>query len=194
MDKKSLNKDQDEDSTSENVYLTSILSILNGYCKINLEVQQVNLFYSKDSLLPINANVHSSIYNYGRVQSVQKLKINTDTLKNEENIETAYLPNSLNKPNLKFQACSKPFNSNSIFHRDKSTIVVPKGTKRKNIYVPSTSNNQLVIPSLCTDQDDNEKLEIDLRNQQDKVKILLFVYRISIFNCFFFFFFIGNSK
>lgn len=185
MNNRSLNNDSDEDGTNENAFLTSILSILNGYCKINLEVQQVNLFYSNDSLLPINAKVNSNTYNnIHKVQSVQKLRSNTNILKNEENIESACQSNSLNKPsNAEFQMYSKPFNYHSILNTDKNTNVVPKGTKKNNnnIFIrPSTLDNQLDNLSLRTDQNvsndinisqcDDENVEFGLQSQQDKVK------------------------
>lgn len=63
-------------------FTTTVLTMLNGYCKVNLVVPQTSTFYTKDSLLPINAEVDDG-------------KLNNDTLNNSINNTPSCVTNML---------------------------------------------------------------------------------------------------
>ncbi|XP_025200552.1 uncharacterized protein LOC112598341 isoform X2 [Melanaphis sacchari] len=109
----------DDESVSDSDYLTSVLSIVNGYCKINLVVPQTSLFYANDSLLPINAKVNNTTlnntsHNSPVINAPDKLgnMLKNIDLNSDENIDDKKF-NSPNKPRAdEFQIYSKPSYSN----------------------------------------------------------------------------------
>lgn len=184
----------DDESVSDNDYLTSVLSIVNGYCKMNLVVPQTSLFYSSDSLLPINAKVNNTILNN---KSHNSLVINspdnlTNILKNidlkaDENIDEKRF-HSPNKPYVdEFQVYSKPSysdNSNRLENTEENKNESPKGKKKKNKYYKnSMSDNQTLVSSTHTDQNssneyfnqfESEALD-DGHMKQEQVRDLKFI-------------------
>jgi len=167
FDKKSLSVDSDEDSMPDDSYLTSVLSIVNGFCKVNLEVQQKNTFYSEDSLLPINAKINNNIH------CMQQKSMNTNILINDKRVENIWESNSLNS-NDEFEIYSKPSYSASILNKDKKPNLIPK-PKRKTTFnmfdtelsrLDSLHTIQNVFKDYNIGQDDNEALEIGLQKQE----------------------------
>jgi len=138
-----LNNDSDED-ISEVDHLPSILSFVNGYCKVNLEVPQVNLFYSENCLLPINAKVNSNILN-NNIQNMQTKKIN------DEDIDSIWKCVPLNK-NIteEYQRYSKPSYAESILNRN----LFSKDKKKLNNMADNDSlfDNEEDTASLYSDQ------------------------------------------
>ncbi|XP_026818539.1 putative uncharacterized protein DDB_G0282133 isoform X1 [Rhopalosiphum maidis] len=158
----------DDESVSDSDYLTSVLSIVNGYCKMNLVVPQTSLFYSSDSLLPINAKVNNTTLNN---RSHNSLVINspdslTNILKNidlkaDKNIDDKRF-HSPNKPYVdEFQVYSKPSysdNSNRLENTEENKNESPKGKKKKNKYNKSSmSDNQTLVSSTHTDQNSSNE-------------------------------------
>lgn len=95
----------DDESVSDSDYLTSVLSMVNGYCKMNLVVPQTNLFYSSNSLLPINAKVNSTTLNNKNLNS--QVINSPDTLSNMlKNID---LKSDKNMDDKRFQSPNKPY-------------------------------------------------------------------------------------
>ncbi|XP_025200551.1 uncharacterized protein LOC112598341 isoform X1 [Melanaphis sacchari] len=151
----------DDESVSDSDYLTSVLSIVNGYCKINLVVPQTSLFYANDSLLPINAKVNNTTlnntsHNSPVINAPDKLgnMLKNIDLNSDENIDDKKF-NSPNKPRAdEFQIYSKPSYSNdsNILEKENKNES-PKGKKKKNkFYKGSMSNNQTIVSSMYTDQ------------------------------------------
>ncbi|XP_015373210.1 PREDICTED: uncharacterized protein LOC107168345 isoform X1 [Diuraphis noxia] len=153
----------DDESLSDNEYLTSVLSMVNGYCKINLVVPQTTLFYSSDSLLPINAKVNDIKLNNNVHQNrvINTPDSLTNILKNinlkaNENIDDKKF-DSLNKTYVdEFQVYSKQsYSDNSnLLEKTEENKSEPKGKKKKNKFSKvSLSDNQTLVPSSThTDQ------------------------------------------
>jgi len=151
----------DDESLSDSDYLTSVLSMVNGYCKINLVVPQTSLFYSSDSLLPINAKVNDTTLNNN---SFQNQVINTPdcltnifkniNLKANENVDDKkfYSPNKTSADD--FQIYSKPsYSDNSnLLGKTEENKSEPKGKKKKKYNKVSLLDNQTLVPSTHTDQ------------------------------------------
>lgn len=148
-------------------FLPSVLSMINGYCKVNLEVPQTSAFYSSLSLLPINAKVNSTILN----NTIQKSKINNspdiiaDMLKNVNSIADDTIDEKSVSDKISFnklQEHSKPSypdNTNQLsVKEDTKTTISPKGRKKKNKFSKvetasaSTSDNQTQVLSHRSDQ------------------------------------------
>uniref|UniRef100_A0A2S2PNX8 Uncharacterized protein n=1 Tax=Schizaphis graminum TaxID=13262 RepID=A0A2S2PNX8_SCHGA len=157
----------DDESGSDSDYLTSVLSIVNGYCKMNLVVPQTNLFYSSDSLLPINAKVNNTTLNNSHNSLVINSPDNlTNILKNidlkaDENIDDKKF-HSPNKPYVdEFQVYSKPSysdNSNRLENTEEIKNESPKDKKKKNKYNKSSiSDNQTLVSSTHTDQNSSNE-------------------------------------
>lgn len=150
----------DEESLSESDYLTSVLSIVNGYCKVNLVIPQTSTFYTKESLLPINAKVnrYKPNNNIPKSQMINTCDDIADMLKN-----TMFL-----KPDL---------DDNSDQIEDNKETVSLKGKKKKNKYkmselgtISSALDNQYLVSStkiICTDQN----LSSDYNNQYEIEKL-----------------------
>ncbi|XP_003241683.1 nuclear transcription factor Y subunit alpha [Acyrthosiphon pisum] len=184
----------DDESLYESDYLTSVLSMVNGYCKINLVVPQTSLFYSGDSLLPINAKVNDTTLNNNshKNQVINTPESLTNVFKNidlkvDENIDdkTFHSPNKTYVDEL--QVYSKPSysdNSNLLVKTEENKSE-PKGKKKKNKYNRVSSlDNQTLVPSTHKDQncsneyfnqfesdvldDGHIKQEQELRNKQAK--------------------------
>lgn len=138
----------DDEPISENDYLTSVLGIVNGYCKLNIEVPQINLFYTSDNLLPINAKINNSMVN----EMNENIAINTsdyiaNTFKNVvslkaneslENMEDVQSSVSNNDSIDEFQIYSKPSYSddNRMIEKkeDIKRLVSPKNKRKKTKY------------------------------------------------------------
>jgi len=152
----------DDKSLSGNKYLTSVSSMVNGYCKINLVVPQTTLFYSSDSLLPINAKLNDLTLNNNTHQNrvINTPKSLTNVLKNidlkaNENIDDKKF-DSPNKTYVdEFQVYSKQSysdNSNLLEKTEKNSSE-PNGKKKKNKFRKvSLTDNQTLVPSSHTDQ------------------------------------------
>lgn len=186
----------DEESALDSDYLTTVLSLLNGYCKVNLVVPQTNLFYTSDSLLPINAKVNDNILH----NKVNKNKINTTPdslshllknvdLKSDDNFEENKFQSSNNTSIDELKTYSKPSysdNSNNFGKKEENRrSISPKGKKKKNKYnkiddVLSTLENQTLSSSnkhidqnTSSDyfnQYNNERLEDSLLSNQEQVR------------------------
>lgn len=165
-------KSSDEDSISESEYLASIMSLLNGHCKINFVVPQISSFCTSDSLLPINAKVNNStlnnkdyneIHNAPTPDSITNMLKNVIHLKSDENnedLDDKQLHSFDNKPDDEFQVYSKPSysdNSNMGKNEDKKICMSPRTKKKKNkiINMASTSENQTIIPSTHVKKEQN---------------------------------------
>lgn len=184
----------DDETLSSNDYLTSVLSMVNGYCKINLVVPQTSLFYSSDSLLPINAKVNDTTLNNN---SLKNQVVNTPdsitnvfknmNLKANENIDDKKLYSPDKTFVDEFQVYSKPsYSDNSnLLGKTEENKSEPKGKKKKNKYNKvSLSDSQTIVPSTHTDQncsneyfnqfesealdDGHKKQEQELQNKQMK--------------------------
>ncbi|CAH1732997.1 unnamed protein product [Aphis gossypii] len=95
----------DDESVSDSDYLTSVLNMVNGYCKMNLVVPQTNLFYSSNSLLPINAKVNSTTLNNKNLNSqvINSPNSLSNMLKNID------LKSDKNMDDKRFQSPNKPY-------------------------------------------------------------------------------------
>lgn len=187
----------DEESVSDNDYLTTVLKLLNGYCKVNLVVPQTNLFYTSDSLLPINAKVNDNTLNNKVDKSINSnspdnlshILKNVVDLKKDENFEENEFQSSDNRSVDEFRIYSKPSysdNSNYFVKKEENRrSISPKGKKKKNKYnkiddVLSTLENQTQSSSnIHIDQStssnyfnqyDNERLEESLPSNQEQVR------------------------
>lgn len=180
-----------EDSTSESDYLKSVLKVVNGYCKINLVVPQINLFHKSDSMLPINATVNDTALNntFNKNQQSNKPDAIVNMLKNvitnkaNENKDGSGSSNlySSNKTSAsEFQMYSKPSYSESCDlsenNEDKRKTLSPKSKKKKNKFnkMDATlftleSPNSVSSANINTDQKvseyENEKLDVELHEQ-----------------------------
>lgn len=196
--KKSINHKMmlEEESLLENDdYLPSVLSIINGYCKVNLVVPQTSTFYSSQSLLPINAKVNDIILN----NKIQNSKINNspdiiaDMLKNvnfkTDDIDDKSLSDKA--PINEFQVYSKPSYSNNTNNLGKKEnikrSISPKNRKKKNKYskveTASSSTSDIHTHSDISNQNsstdyynqyDSKGSDEGLHNIQDQV-ILVFL-------------------
>lgn len=186
-----------EESAFDSDYLTTILNLLNGYCKVNLIVPQTNLFYTSDSLLPINAKVNDNILN----NKVDKNKIgntpdslthilkNALDLKNDDRFEENEFQSSDSTSIDEFKIYSKPSysdNSNNFEKKEENRrSISPKGRKKKNKYnkiddVLSTLENQTRSSSnIPLDQNmssdyfnqyENERLNENFHSNQEQVR------------------------
>lgn len=178
----------DDESLSDSDYMTSVLSMVNGYCKINLVVPQTSLFCSEDSLLPINAKVNDTTLNNNskKNQVINTPDSLTNILKNidlkaDENTDdkTFHSPNKTYVD--EFQVYSKPSysdNSNLLVKTEENKSE-PKGKKKKNKYNRVSSlDNQTLVPFIhkdqncsneCFNQFENEVLD-DGRIKQEQVR------------------------
>lgn len=186
----------DEESVSDSDYLTTVLNLLNGYCKVNLVVPQTNLFHTSDSLLPINAKVNENTLN----NKVNKNKIGNTTdslthiLKNSldlknERFEENEFQSSDNTSVDEFKIYSKPSysdNSNNFGKKEeKRRSISPKGRKKKNKYnkiddvLSSLDNQTQSFSNIPKDQKkssdyfnqyENERLEESLHSNQEQVR------------------------
>jgi len=179
----------DDGSVSDSDYLTSVLNMVNGYCKMNLVVPQTNLFYSSNSLLPINAKVNSSTLDDKNLNSqvinspdsMSNIFKNID-LKADKNMDDKRFQ-SPNKPYIdEIQVYSKPSYSDNILGKTEENK--NESSEGKNKYIKSsTSDHQTLVPSTHTDQNcSNEyfnqfESEIlpDRHMKQDQVKYLKFI-------------------
>ncbi|XP_027844119.2 uncharacterized protein DDB_G0292186-like isoform X2 [Aphis gossypii] len=95
----------DDESVSDSDYLTSVLNMVNGYYKMNLVVPQTNLFYSSNSLLPINAKVNSTTLNNKNLNSqvINSPNSLSNMLKNID------LKSDKNMDDKRFQSPNKPY-------------------------------------------------------------------------------------
>lgn len=186
----------DEESVSDSDYLTTVLNLLNGYCKVNLVVPQTNLFYTSDSLLPINAKVNDNTLNNkvntnkmnNTPDSLTHILKNALDLKNDERFEENEFQSSNNTSVDEFKIYSKPSysdNSNNFGKKEENRrSISPKGRKKKNKYnkidVLSTLENQTQSSSnIHKDQNmssdyfnqyENERLEESLPSNQEQVR------------------------
>lgn len=180
----------DDESLADSDYFTSVLSMVNGYCKMNLVVPQTSLFYSSESLLPINAKVNDIILNNNRCKSqvvntpnsLANMLKNID-IKADDNINDKKL-NSPNKTYVdEFQVYSKPSysnNSNYLGKIEENKNESPKCKKKKNkCNKGSSSDNQILVPSIHTDQNcssgyfkqfENEVLNHELIKQEQEFR------------------------
>ncbi|XP_050527722.1 uncharacterized protein LOC126897846 isoform X1 [Daktulosphaira vitifoliae] len=137
----------DNELLLESDYMSTILNTLNGFCKVNLEVPQTKLFFSSDSLLPINAKIKLSNkeHTYHRsntpdhIADVFKNVVNLQHNDNIENIDLNQLRTSNQKSVDQFQMYSEPpsneSNSCSTNQREeKKKCMSPKNKKRKTKY------------------------------------------------------------
>lgn len=146
---------------SERDYQTSALDILNGYCKINLEVPQIKLFYSSDHLLPINAKVnHSAINAIHENKNSSTLDCLADTFKNVvnlksnenlENLDAKKCQSSSKVAANEFQVYLKPSysgdnNCEPVTEKkdDKKRSVSPKSKKKKTKYNKINSDQDIL--------------------------------------------------
>lgn len=184
----------DDESVSDNDYLTSVLSMVNGYCKMNLVVSETNLFYSSNSLLPINAKVNSTILNNKNLNSqvinspnsLSNMLKNID-LKSDKNMDDKRFQ-SPNKPYVdEIQVYSKPSYSDNSNLLGKTEENKNESSEDKNKYIKSsTSDNQTLVSSTHTDQNySNEyfnqfedEVLADGRMKQDQVKYLKLIWFI----------------
>lgn len=184
----------DDESVSDSDYLTSVLNMVNGYCKMNLVVPQTNLFYSSNSLLPINAKVNSTTLNNKNLNSqvinspnsLSNMLKNID-LKSDKNMDDKRFQ-SPNKPYAdEIQVYSKPSYSDNSNLLGKTEENKNGSSEGKNKYIKSsTSDNQTLVSSPHTDQNcsneyfnqfENEVLA-DGRMKQDQVKYSKFIWFI----------------
>lgn len=87
-------------SNEDSIFEQDLLSVFNGYCKINLEVPQISLFYTSDSLLPINAKVSSNSVPKNtddNMTDIFNLKINENVGKSASKSPSSDHSNSLQK-------------------------------------------------------------------------------------------------
>ncbi|CAH1732999.1 unnamed protein product [Aphis gossypii] len=150
----------DDESVSDSDYLTSVLNMVNGYCKMNLVVPQTNLFYSSNSLLPINAKVNSTTLNNKNLNSqvinspnsLSNMLKNID-LKSDKNMDDKRFQ-SPNKPYAdEIQVYSKPSYSDNSNLLGKTEENKNGSSEGKNKYIKSsTSDNQTLVSSPHTDQ------------------------------------------
>lgn len=154
--KSSATKMSDDEAVSERDYLTSVLNVVNGYCKINFVIPQINSFNKNNSLLPINAKVDVTVLN----NTIHKSQLNMtpDTLVNMlknsvdlkdddsfENLDDKQFQLSNNSSADDFQIYCD--NSDIIEKKeDKKRTVSPRGKKKKNKYnkVDPLDNSPLV--------------------------------------------------
>lgn len=152
----------DDESLYDYDYLTSVLSMVNGYCKINLVVPQTTLFYSSDSLLPINAKVNditlnNNIHQNQVINTPNKLIniLKNVNLKENENIDDKKF-DSPNKTHVnEFQVYPKQsYSDNSnLLEKTEDNRSEPNGKKKKNKFSKvSLTDNQTLVPSTNTDQ------------------------------------------
>ncbi|XP_015373211.1 PREDICTED: uncharacterized protein LOC107168345 isoform X2 [Diuraphis noxia] len=159
----------DDESLSDNEYLTSVLSMVNGYCKINLVVPQTTLFYSSDSLLPINAKVNDIKLNNNVHQNrvINTPDSLTNILKNinlkaNENIDDKKF-DSLNKTYVdEFQVYSKQsYSDNSnLLEKTEENKSEPKDQNCSNEYFNQFESEVL--------SDGHIKQDEELRKKQTK--------------------------
>lgn len=95
-----------------------LLSVFNGFCKINLEVPQISLFYTSDNLIPINAN--SVTNNYSYKNTVDNM---ADIFKNLKINDTAGLSPVLDEYELY---------SHSLQKQDENRSLSPKNKRKRN--------------------------------------------------------------
>lgn len=179
----------DDESVSETEYLTSILKIVNGYCKINLEVPQISSFHSGDSLLPINAKVNSTVFNkfHGNntpddiadmFKNVMDLKTNENMDKLDENQLYSLNTTSVNESKI-YSKPSYSENSNYIDKKEYTVRSVSPKTRRKKKYnrfsnignmastqIHTDQNISLDYPNQCKD----ERLEDGTQSKQEQVR------------------------
>lgn len=167
--KKSSNKKVlDEECTSDSDYITTVLSYLNGYCKVNLVVPQTSLFCTSDSLLPINAKVNdiklNNKINTNQIgntsDNLADMLKNVVNLKNDENVNDKELQATDKGLVDEFKTYSKPsyhisdYTNYSGRKEEKKRSVSPKGKKKKNkcnkADLSSTSENQTQSSSIIT--------------------------------------------
>ncbi|XP_050527724.1 uncharacterized protein LOC126897846 isoform X2 [Daktulosphaira vitifoliae] len=111
----------DNELLLESDYMSTILNTLNGFCKVNLEVPQTKLFFSSDSLLPINAKIKLSNKEHTYHRNLNQLRTS-----NQKSVD-------------QFQMYSEPpsneSNSCSTNQREeKKKCMSPKNKKRKTKY------------------------------------------------------------
>jgi len=181
----------DDESVSENDYLMSVLNIVNGYCKINLVVPQINLFYSRDSLLPINAKKDNLTLNNlihksppsNTPDSIADMLKNVVDLKSDKNTENSNENQlQLSKKNTidEFKVYSKVSYDDSSdpteLKEEKKIIVSPRGKKKKNKYnkienMSSSSNNLNLEPSTSSTHKLDQNVCTDYINQYGNEKL-----------------------
>lgn len=179
-----------EDSISESDYLKSVLKVVNGYCKINFVVPQINLFHKSHNMLPINATVNDTALNNtfknnqisNKPDAIVNMLKNVITSKDNENIDSSDSNNlySSNKTSAsEFQMYSKPSYSEncdlSEKKEDKKKTVSPRGKKKKNKFnkMETTLFTLDILNSastnINTDQKvseyENEKLDVEVHEQ-----------------------------
>lgn len=169
-----------EESISENDYLKSVMKVVNGYCKINLVVPQINLFHKSDSMLPINATVNDTALNntFNKNQISNKPDAIVNMLKNvinskdNEDIDSSDSNNlySSNSSASEFQMYSKPSYSENSDLTDKKKSVSPKVKKKKNKYNKMdttlfTLDSPNSVSSTNMNTDENEILDVGLHEQ-----------------------------
>lgn len=177
--KRSLNnRSSDDDTMFESDYLTSVLKMVNGYCKLNLEVPQISSFYSSDSLLPINAKANCTLLNNETHNNITP--DNVDMFKNVMHLKTNEHVDNLDEKQLhssnkisidEYKIYSKPSyseNSNYVDKKEHMGRSVSPKTRRKKKYirssnVSSTSYNQTLPISTQIHTDQN--VYPDYRNQ-----------------------------
>ncbi|VVC35516.1 Hypothetical protein CINCED_3A013427 [Cinara cedri] len=154
----------DEESIPEHDLL---LSVFNGYCKINLEVSQTSLFYTKDSLLPINAQATDICeFENNTVDNIADIFNNITISENAEESDDDQLLN----PSKIISA--DEFHCNSLEENDDNKCSLsPKSKQNKNESNKYTTvdNQSLTHTDLnvsasinFNDQYENDKLEDDL--------------------------------
>lgn len=197
--RRSLNnrRSSDDETMSESEYLTSVLKMVNGYCKLNLEVPQTNSFCSNDSLLPINAVANSTLLDNkihnnimpDNVADMFKNVMNLKTDKHVDNLDGKQLHSS-NKASIdEYKIYSKPSYSENSNYTDKKEYIgrsVSPKTRRKKKYIrsgnmSSTSYNQTLPTSIQIHSDQNispdyinkyrsERLEDGIQSKQEQVR------------------------
>lgn len=190
------NSSNPEESISESDYLKSVLKVVNGYCKINLVVPQINLFHKSDSMLPINATVNDTVLNntFNKNQISNKPDAIVNMLKNVVNSKANENIDSSNSNNLyssnktsdnEFQVYSKSSYSenydSSENKEDKKKSLSPRGKKKKNKYnkmdttlITFDSPNSVSSTNMIIDQNvstEHENEDVDVVGLYEQVNI-----------------------
>lgn len=167
--------------------LTSVLKVVNGYCKINLVVPQTSQFYKSDSLLPINAKP-TTLNN-----TVNKSLINdtfddiVDTFKKEVNLKANESMEYLDEKKSHFSHKMSADGEFQVYSEHCGLVdgkeIIKKGDKKKKknrynkINTTSSSFDENTFTNTGTDQNipkdiENEQFVDD--GSQEQVHISLF--------------------
>lgn len=166
------NSTDEDESLIESDYLNSVLSVVNGYCKINLEVPQTSQFYSNTNLLPINAKcvLLNNTTNKSQIDNTIgdiSTFIKRTNLKENKNMEyldnkMSHLPNKMSA-DCAFQAYSDhcdPAETKDFFKLEDSK---KKRNKFNKIDVASFDEPNL---NLFTSTNTDQNISKDIENEQ----------------------------